>query len=134
MSQPGMPAEQIHVVVVDDDELVRATMVDWLESAGFLISAASGFESGLALFRQPRPVHALVTDYNLAPAVTGVQLALEARKLQPALPVVLITGNPNALAEDHAVPGAVVMTKAMGFSSLAARLHSAIDKTRSGSL
>jgi DNA-binding NtrC family response regulator len=130
MSHQPVFNEPLHVVVVDDDDLVRATLIDWLEAAGFATSAAAGFESGLQILRAARPVDALVTDYNLAPTVTGVQLALEARKLKPALPIVFITGNLTALAADQAVPGAIVMAKATGFAKLAQHLQSAIAQSR----
>jgi signal transduction histidine kinase len=78
------------VLLVDDDSLVRASMLLALRSAGYEVEeAGSGADALNALRRAPADV--LVTDYAM-PGMTGTELAALARAMQPGLPVVLVTG------------------------------------------
>jgi CheY-like chemotaxis protein len=81
----------IAVLLVDDEELVRSGTAEMLTDAGYDVRQASSGYQALALLREGLQVQALVTDYAM-PGMTGVQLASEATRLRPALPVLMITG------------------------------------------
>lgn len=108
----------LHVVIVDDDDMVLETVSDWFSLAGFDVTPASCLPSAMEALSAPRAVDVLVTDYNLAPGVTGVHLAREARKALHDLPIVIFTGNPAAVAEEAPVPGTLVLNKTTQLSSL----------------
>lgn len=77
------------VLVADDDPAVRTSLQQILSAAGHEVTtAASGRE---ALQRLPAGCDVLLTDYGLGD-LTGLQLALAARRRQPGLKVVLLTG------------------------------------------
>ncbi|MFN3387528.1 MAG: ATP-binding protein [Allosphingosinicella sp.] len=91
------------LLLVDDEELVRAGTAEMLEDFGYtVVQAGSGAEALLILRENPARISALVTDF-LMPGMTGAALAGEARQIAPGLPVLLITGylnNPEGGAED----------------------------------
>src|SRR5689334_18576839 len=79
------------VLVVEDEPLVRDTIVHELEDAGFGVLEAETAEAGLAILQQ-RPVSLLFTDIRLPGPMDGWGLAEAARVLFPNLPVIYATG------------------------------------------
>ena len=85
-----MPAATI--LIVDDEELVRAVIARTLESAGFAVLEAEHGEAALAVVRGFSGVLALViVDMNM-PVMTGSEFAREFRPMRPSVPVLFITG------------------------------------------
>ena len=83
------------LLLVDDEELVRVGTGEMLEDFGYdVVQAASGPEALVILRQDPGRFSAMLTDF-LMPGMNGVQLAQEARRLAPELPVLLITGYVN---------------------------------------
>ncbi|MBX3636146.1 MAG: PAS domain-containing protein [Rubrivivax sp.] len=81
-----------HVLVVDDDEVMVATVEALLQRAGFRVSAFASPRPALrALAAAPASYDAVVTDFNM-PQLDGLQLATEVRRLRPGLPVILSSG------------------------------------------
>jgi len=80
----------LRIVLVEDDDSLRATTVELLELLGHAVSGAASGEAALAL---PALASAdvLMTDLEL-PGMSGEQLALAARKLAPDLAVVFASG------------------------------------------
>jgi two-component system sensor histidine kinase/response regulator len=66
------PLHQISILVIEDDEPVRQTLVDMLEVNGFSVVAASNGIDGLALARRALP-SLIITDVNM-PGMTGFEL------------------------------------------------------------
>jgi signal transduction histidine kinase/CheY-like chemotaxis protein len=84
------PDEAWVILAVDDDDLVRATTVEMLETMGYhVLQARSGAEALRLL--EHTTVHLVVTDHAM-PQMTGTQLAQRVRDRDPTLPVVLVTG------------------------------------------
>jgi|tagenome__1003787_1003787.scaffolds.fasta_scaffold18879264_1 DNA-binding response OmpR family regulator len=81
------------VLLVDDDELVRTTMLDMLEDAGFEVTEAASPEEALHRNGVPHP-DLLITDVNLGSSLNGFDVAAAAHRLWPAVCVLLISGLP----------------------------------------
>jgi two-component system response regulator FlrC len=77
------------VLVVEDDAPLREALVDTLAFAGYEALAAEGADQALAVLRQT-PVALMISDIHM-PGADGHQLLRAARRLQPELPVVLLT-------------------------------------------
>jgi CheY-like chemotaxis protein len=78
------------VLVAEDDPLVLDVVATALEMAGYtVLSAHNGYEAVRIL--EERRVDLLVSDIRM-PELNGLELAEAARKLQPDLRVVLVTG------------------------------------------
>ena len=81
----------VDVLVVDDDEGARTTLVDILVLAGLSASAAGTAGEALAGRDGAIPQLAIV-DYRL-PDATGLELAARLKDADPDLPVIVLTGN-----------------------------------------
>lgn len=79
------------VLVVDDEDLVRETLVVTLEDAGFVVLAAGSGAEALALLEAKEPVDALVSDMSM-PGMDGLALIRQVHALRPGLPAILLTG------------------------------------------
>jgi CheY-like chemotaxis protein len=84
MQTPARPV----AVVVDDDALVRMTMVEALRLEGFSISEAGNATEALGLLAE---ADLLVTDVRM-PGMDGVELAMTASQLHPALKILIVSG------------------------------------------
>jgi DNA-binding NtrC family response regulator len=79
----------VRVVVVDDEPLMRVTIQDALVAEGYEVSIAETGEKGVTLIKD-RPADILITDLKL-PDTDGIQVLREAKSLNPATQVILIT-------------------------------------------
>jgi signal transduction histidine kinase len=87
---PAAPAARI--LVVDDEPAVRDVTVAFLRDLGHTVLAAENAAAALTLLeRQRGAVDLAVVDFAM-PGMNGVELAEAARRLQPNLPVILLTG------------------------------------------
>lgn len=80
------------VLVVDDEAEVCVLVARTLTRAGYEVLTAQSGEAALSLL-EAGPVDCLVVD-KMLPGMHGGEVMIEARRRQPALPVVLITGHP----------------------------------------
>jgi signal transduction histidine kinase len=83
--------EPVPVLYVEDDALVRLATEDILEAAGYSIHAAPDGRRALELLEAHPQIDLMVTDIGL-PGMDGHQLAAEARRRQPHLKVLFLTG------------------------------------------
>jgi signal transduction histidine kinase len=78
-------------LVVDDEDLVRASTADMLAELGYDVIEASCAEDALTLLDGPAAVDVLVTDHMM-PGMTGVELARAVRASRPCTNVLIISG------------------------------------------
>lgn len=86
MVTPAKP----RALLIDDDELVRAMLTDVLQTFGYIVSAAATGEAALIDFA-PGRYDVVVTDHRM-PGMTGLEVALVVRDIDPSVPVILLTG------------------------------------------
>jgi CheY-like chemotaxis protein len=79
------------VLVVEDEELLRAVAVEALEEAGFQVIEATTGEEAIRKC-QGSPLGALFTDIRLPGQIDGWDIAEHCRGADPNLPVVYATG------------------------------------------
>ena len=78
------------LLVIDDDNLVRAALTDMLQTAGFEVVTASNGRLGLELL-DTTPVDAVITDI-LMPEQEGLETIREARQRFPDIRILAISG------------------------------------------
>ena len=104
----GLPV----ILVVEDDHVVQSMVEESLSEGGFdLAIAASGEEGVTLLIGRTTEYRALVTDINLRGRINGWEVAKQAREINPAFPVVYMTG---AAADEWAangVPNSILLVK-----------------------
>lgn len=81
--------EPRRVLVVDDDPLILRAIQRVLEAQGFEVSANLSPEMALAELRET-PVGLIISDYMM-PGMNGVQFLMEARRICPDAPRLLLT-------------------------------------------
>jgi CheY-like chemotaxis protein len=81
-----------HILVVDDEPLVRQTVQMLLEDDGYVVDEAESGPQALAMF-EPGRFDMIFTDYFM-PEMKGDQLAAAIKKRSPKQPVVMITAFP----------------------------------------
>jgi CheY-like chemotaxis protein len=87
-----MSATLSTILVVEDDNIVRMLIVDVLEELEFKVLEADGSEQALAMLKDSsQHIDLMMTDVGL-PGMDGRELATEARKLRPALPILFASG------------------------------------------
>lgn len=83
-------AVSTRLLVIDDDNLVRATLTDMLQTAGFEVVTASNGRLGLELL-DTTPVAVIITDI-LMPEQEGLETIREARQRFPEIRILAISG------------------------------------------
>jgi DNA-binding response OmpR family regulator len=103
--------EALVILVVDDDHSIQSIVEEALSDGGFEPAIASSGEDALTLLSANK-YRVLVIDISLGKdRIRGWDVARRARAINPALPVVYITG---ATADEWAiqgVPNSILLTK-----------------------
>ncbi len=121
-----MQAESPVLLVVEDDFLVRLTLVDALSDGGFEVLEAADAKEALMLVCDRDDISAMLTDINLPGGSDGFALARAARVIRPQLPVVYASGRYGGAEEGQAVDGSRFLAKPFTPSLAAAVLHDMI--------
>ena len=89
-SVPNPKTEPKHILIVDDDDVFRAVLVETLIKAGYRVTQA-----GLGKVAKDvialQALDAVISDVNM-PGISGIELLHYSRKLKPELPIILMTG------------------------------------------
>ena len=101
------------ILVVEDDHLIQSVVEEALKEGGFeTMVASSGEQAAELLDSAEGNYRALVTDINLGrEKLDGWEVARHAREIDPAFPVVYMSGDS---AEDWAsmgVPNSIMLAK-----------------------
>ena len=86
------PRSQAHVLVVDDEPVVRRFATRVLADAGYSVATAVDGAEALVLVRERgEPVRVVVSDI-IMPRLNGVQLLEALSVSHPRLPIILMSG------------------------------------------
>ncbi|MDB5397267.1 MAG: response regulator [Rhodospirillales bacterium] len=115
------------ILVVEDESVVRALIVDALSDLGYQVVEAADGPSGLELLRSQRSIDLLITDIGL-PGLGGCQVADAGRELHPALKVLFMTGYAETaiVASGFLQPDMAMITKPFAIEALATRVRELI--------
>ena len=79
------------VLVIDDDEIMRDLVADWLDAAGYGVRKAADGPAGLAEVERAEP--ALVVTDMCMPGPSGDVIIRTLRQDHPAIPIIAISGH-----------------------------------------
>ena len=122
------------ILVVEDDDDVRAYTVECLRELGYRILEAHDGPSALRLLeRQSDPIDLLFTDVVM-PGMSGRELADEARSLQSSLRVLYTSGyTRDAIVHGGRLdPGVEMIAKPFTYAALAKKVRDLLDSGRTG--
>jgi len=84
----------LSILLVDDNELVRAVITEVLIDAGFEVTGVATPEEALDFPDTGDSPGVLITDIDLGPTLNGFDVAAAARHRWPEICVILISGLP----------------------------------------
>jgi len=124
------PAAAPTVFVVDDDDLVRASIQGMLKSVG-LRSEAFGTAQEFLLSKRPDGPSCLVLDVRL-PGVNGLDFQRELADAGVRIPIIFITGHGDIPMTVKAMKSGAVefLTKPFRDQDLLDAIHQALDRDR----
>jgi CheY-like chemotaxis protein len=94
---PRPDGAEIGILVVDDDPLVRRTIVAGLKRVGYLVFDAGGGQSALNIISESADDIQLVITDQMMPGMSGNELRKRIASLCPELPVILMSGYTSGL-------------------------------------
>lgn len=117
------------ILLVDDDEEVRATIRRSLAELGYPVREAESGEAALAILAEERPM-LVILDYVM-PGMDGAETAKAIAEIDPDLPVVFSTGHSALRAlRTAAGEGAAVLEKPFTLNELDQLLKERIEGVR----
>ncbi|WP_145002950.1 two-component system response regulator RssB [Pseudomonas oryzihabitans] len=78
------------LLIIDDDEVVRLSLADYLEDSGFTVLQASNGQQGLQIFEREQP-DLIICDLRM-PQVDGLTLLRRISELSIDTPVLVLSG------------------------------------------
>jgi CheY-like chemotaxis protein len=117
------------ILVVEDDDAVRAMSTSLLRELGYTVIEAANPAEALARLESHPGVSLLFTDIVM-PQMTGRELADKARETRPALKVLYTTGyTRNAVVHNGVLdPGTPFLPKPFTLDDLAAKVRETLDQ------
>ena len=121
------PAGHESVLLVEDDDMVRAYVENELRTLGYRVITASNGPAALELLRQPGDIQLLFTDVVMPGGMFGPELARQATALRPDLKVLFTSGYSQDPVKTPDGINARILTKPFRRRDLAAMLRSALS-------
>ena len=79
------------LLVVDDEDIVRESLCDWLSSVGYKVLTANCGEDALRIIKHKK-VKIMIADL-IMPGMNGIELMKQARTIVPTISTVIITAH-----------------------------------------
>jgi PAS domain S-box-containing protein len=133
---PRVPSDTVaprgneHILLVEDNDALRALVTAQLDQLGYRVTAAANGPEALRLLETGQSFDLLFTDVIMPGGMNGRQLADAAIALQPGLPVLFTSGySENAIVRDGRVPpGTLLLSKPYRRAELADKLRQALAR------
>ncbi|MEN5090289.1 sigma-54 dependent transcriptional regulator [Pseudomonas protegens] len=118
------------VIVVDDEASIRTAVEQWLSLSGFEVQLFSRAEDCLAQLPKNFP-GVILSDVRM-PGISGLELLAQVQRLDPDLPIILLTGHGDVpMAVEAMRDGAYdFLEKPFSPDTLLSSLRRALDKRR----
>lgn len=131
MSTPS-PAHAATILVVEDQQELRAVIREILEEAGYAVLDVSGPEEALALARtHPVPIRLLMTDVVL-PRMTGPDLAARLVGLLSGIKILYMSGDIGKIVGTGSPlrPGDAIIEKPFPMDALLRKVRDMLEGER----
>lgn len=123
-----MEENQLFILVVEDDPPIQVVVEDALTDGGFEPAIAPSGEEAVTLLKGLRGKYrALVTDIKLLGRIDGWEVAKQAREIDPAFPILYITGVHADRWPSRGVPNSVLLTKPFAPAQLVTAVSQLLD-------
>ena len=92
MSEPMATPRPAHILVIEDDELIRMMIVDELRTGGFVVTEAESADSAKSYLDNGSRVDLIFSDVRMPGSLDGLDLARQVHARCPTLPIILASG------------------------------------------
>ena len=117
------------ILVIEDDVQLQTTIEAAFEDEGLQPAIAATGEEAVTLLKSDlSDYRALVVDIRLLGRIDGWEVARTARRIDPNLPVVYITGAAAERWETQGVPSSVLLRKPFALADLVTVIRRLLDK------
>jgi DNA-binding response OmpR family regulator len=121
-------AELPTILVIEDDDAVQSLVEAVLSEGGFQTAIAATGEEAIALLKGRNAAYrALITDINLVGRFNGWEIARAAREVDPAFPVVYMSGAAADQWPIQGVPHSVMLQKPFAPAQLVTAVSNLIN-------
>jgi DNA-binding response OmpR family regulator len=106
------PGSEARVLVVEDESAICELLSDILAMEGFDAHCVQSDRGAYVALRHDRAYACMIVDVNLGLGATGYDVARYARQIDPALPVIFVSGQTSpASFQANGVPGGLFLAK-----------------------
>lgn len=93
LPHPGHSERTLTVLVAEDEVLIRAALVDYLEEHGFIVLEAGDAVAAIQLMSYgDLAIDGVITDISMPGEIDGMGLVNWARRNRPHVPIVVTSG------------------------------------------
>ena len=85
--------DQVTLLVVEDEALIRMDVVDQLESEGFRVLEASTADEAISILGRDATVRIVLTDIDMPGSMDGLKLAAAVRDRWPPIQIIVMSGH-----------------------------------------
>ena len=124
------------MLVVEDDPLIQQLVEEALNEGGFEAAIVASGEEALTLLNGGAAIsdsavvyRALVTDINLKGRLDGWHVAKKAREIDPAFPIIYVTGAAAGEWPVHGVPNSILLEKPFAPAQLVTAVSNLLNQT-----
>lgn len=120
------------ILVVEDDAVVQATVVDTLQGLGYRVLRASDGEGALTILQSGIPVDLIFTDVVMPGPLRSVDMARQAKNMFPDIAVLFTSGyTQNAIVHGGRLdPGVELISKPYRREALARKIRQVITANK----
>jgi DNA-binding NtrC family response regulator len=87
-----MLSSSVRVLVVEDEALIRMSLVDELEDAGFRVLEAATADEAIGILSKNPNIEAIFTDIDMPGSMDGLKLAKLVGQTHPDMAILLTSG------------------------------------------
>jgi DNA-binding NtrC family response regulator len=113
------------ILIVEDDFATRQSLAALLRQMGHTPIVADRADDGMRVLRSSENLDIIITDVVM-PGMNGIEFSEHVRKARPGLPIVLVTGDADAL-DAVLASGAVALLKPYSPDTLRRVLKEAME-------
>jgi CheY-like chemotaxis protein len=126
-AKPERGSERI--LVVEDDPSVRGVPVKILRKQGYQVVEAEDGEAAIKLLQDDGPFDLLFTDIVLPGGMSGIEIAMEAARIQPSIKVLYTTGYAESavIERGYLDPAATLVNKPYRRAELLEKVRTMLD-------
>jgi two-component system cell cycle sensor histidine kinase/response regulator CckA len=128
---PGKDNERI--LIVDDEIDLVESAIRVLRWMGFQVKGVTLPSEALEMIRtQPHQFDLIISDFSM-PQMNGIQLAEEIKRINPAIPIILLTGFGSDISKKQIKSNVIngIVTKPISKNELAIVIRKVLDESPS---